>query len=452
MLMGEWFKKGILSVLYDLILIYILLLMTLGFFYQGISRLFLLGAALVVLLVFLRHSNKIIKVNIVAISIIIFLFIYGIEFYFTYYSNENAKFADWVRKGFDTRTEIKVYDDLWQEKMLPVFNITPNILLNEGNVPEIEREGIFPLAGISQRLTILCNETGKWAIYKSDEHGFNNPLGQYKEGIDLLLIGDSFSQGYCVEQNETIAANLRNKFPSTISLGAGGNGEISRLASLIEYGPTLKPKIVLWIYTENTLGRLWGELSNPILNKYYKIEGFNQLLFKKQTIIDRTLEKFSSRKVESYPRETFIHGFEVLNFLKFVNLRINLSRVRKDFNESETNHKKNRNSDDEIEIAQKILKKAKKTTESWGGKFYFVYLDTQYTTQGLESDHEKLIKLAKNLQLNTIDTFTAIEKVDALEIHSYKSGGHFNANGYRLVSRIIVDALSGQQKIINGSD
>ena len=34
---------------------------------------------------------------------------------------------------------------------------------------------ILPLSGISNRVTVLCNETGKYAIYDSDQRGFHNP-------------------------------------------------------------------------------------------------------------------------------------------------------------------------------------------------------------------------------------------------------------------------------------
>lgn len=438
--MTKWFRNGTVGTLYDLILICTLLITTLGGFRQGLSSTFLLGAALTASLIYLRRFSKVIKVNIVAISIIVALFTYGMEFYLTYYSKESLRIADWVKKGFDIRTNIQVYDDLQRENKSPVLVITPSILLKEGGVPEIEKEKIFPLTGISRRLTVLCNETGKWAIYNSDEHGFNNPLGQYKEGIDLLLIGDSFTHGYCVEQNQTIAANLRKKFPATISIGTGGNGELSRLASLIEYGPTLKPKVVLWIYTENTLGRLWSELSNPILKNYYETDGFNQQLYDKQTLIDQALGQFLSRKIEREPRGTVVDGFDALNFVKFANLRKSLQYVL-----DVTQTKKSQNSNaDEIEIARKILKKAKKSTESWGGKFYFVYLGTQAKSKGyVDSDHDKLIKLTQELELTTIDSFPVIEKADSLEINAYNGGGHFNAEGYRLFSKVVLDSLSG---------
>ena len=50
-----------------------------------------------------------------------------------------------------------------------------------------------------------------FATYKSDRYGFNNPNNEWNKGdIEYLLIGDSFVQGYCVDQKDTISGNLRS--------------------------------------------------------------------------------------------------------------------------------------------------------------------------------------------------------------------------------------------------
>lgn len=438
--MSKWLQLGVVGALYDLILVCAALLTVAGGFRQGISTLFISGVVLTASLGYLRRSSEVIKFNVVAVAVVISTFVYGLEFYLTFYSTERSRIVDWVGKGFDLRSNVQVYDDLQREKKSPVLVINPYILIKEGGVPEIDKEKILPLGGISRRTTILCNETGRWAIYDSDEHGFNNPLGLYKADIDLLLIGDSFTHGYCVDQNHTIAANLRKSFPATISIGAGGNGELSRLASLMEYGPLLKPKAVLWIYTENTLIRMWKEFSNPILNNYFKIDGFTQRLYEKQEIIDRTLDQFLTRKVGAEPRGSVVDGFQVLPFLKFSNLRNTLLGMLEVF---EAKNSQKSNPGQEIEIARTILVKAKKLTESWGGKFYFVYLGSRPARAvGVhESDHEKMLKLAQDLELNTIDSFPVMENADLLKINSYAGRGHYNAEGYRLFSKVVLDSL-----------
>ena len=67
----------------------------------------------------------------------------------------------------------------------------------------------LPLGGYRSSIIPFCNENGYWEYYISDELGFNN-LYKY-ENPKILLIGDSFAEGYCVKQQETLASYLTYK-------------------------------------------------------------------------------------------------------------------------------------------------------------------------------------------------------------------------------------------------
>ena len=70
-------------------------------------------------------------------------------------------------------------------------------------------------------------------------------------GIDWILIGDSFTQGHCVDPGSDIAGQLRSMTnKNIINLGVGGNGPLSELATLKEYAENRNPKIVFCIYFE----------------------------------------------------------------------------------------------------------------------------------------------------------------------------------------------------------
>lgn len=44
-------------------------------------------------------------------------------------------------------------------------------------------------------------------IYDSDKHGFNNPKGIWAgEGLEIAVVGDSFTQGFCVPQGQDMVA------------------------------------------------------------------------------------------------------------------------------------------------------------------------------------------------------------------------------------------------------
>ena len=84
------------------------------------------------------------------------------------------------------------------------------------------------------------------------------------------MLGDSFTQGSCVQPGDDFASQIRLlSKQNVLSLGMAGNGPLLELASLVEYGLKKEPKIVLWIYFErNDLDDLKYEKSNSILKKY----------------------------------------------------------------------------------------------------------------------------------------------------------------------------------------
>ena len=139
-------------------------------------------------------------------------------------------------------------------------NVFPyNLIESNGLVSDKGR--IYPLGTISNSKTILSNEAGFYPIIETDEHGFNNPKGLYvKNKVDILLTGDSYTEGFSVHSNETIGAVLRQLDYNTISVGKSGNGPLLELAALKEYGEPLKPKIVLWLYYINDLSGLKNEM------------------------------------------------------------------------------------------------------------------------------------------------------------------------------------------------
>ena len=154
---------------------------------------------------------------------------------------------------WDRRSKLEIYKDLKKNNSKITVSIHPNYLVskNYSNVP-------FPLSSVSNSETIFCNENGYYSIYQSDRYGFNNPDNEWdKKEIEYLLVGDSFTHGYCVNRPNDISSVLRSlSKKSVLNLGMGGNGPLIEYATLREYLNT-KVKKVLWIYFEgNDLANL----------------------------------------------------------------------------------------------------------------------------------------------------------------------------------------------------
>ena len=62
---------------------------------------------------------------------------------------------------------------------------------------------------------------------------------------DIASVGDSWVNGFCVPSDKNFVALIRKYYPATLSLGENGNGPLAELATLEEYLPSLKPKVML---------------------------------------------------------------------------------------------------------------------------------------------------------------------------------------------------------------
>ena len=155
-------------------------------------------------------------------------------------------------KEFDNRSRVEVVQQLRRDGRDAVPVVCPAAtFLHQGRQVEIDSRKIGPLAGISKAATVLCNESGEYTIYESDEHGFNNPQGLFSlDQIEVAALGDSFVHGGCVAAGKDIVALLRQAFPRTLNLGLCGNRPLMELASFREYAKSLRQAVVLWFYYE----------------------------------------------------------------------------------------------------------------------------------------------------------------------------------------------------------
>ena len=126
------------------------------------------------LVVFFLPSSVSKKIFLIFLSSIITIYIleYSIN-YINFKDSYRISLAKKTNTNYDKRTIFEVVKDLKNENK-KVEIAFPTV----GYVPpygiKLKNTNIYPLAGISNSLTVLCNETGKWSSYLSDIYGFNN--------------------------------------------------------------------------------------------------------------------------------------------------------------------------------------------------------------------------------------------------------------------------------------
>ena len=68
------------------------------------------------------------------------------------------------------------------------------------------------------------------------------PNEVYKKPIDLIILGDSYAEGWCYNEKDDVAGLLREKNINSLNFGIAGAGPILSLAVMREYVKNLNPK------------------------------------------------------------------------------------------------------------------------------------------------------------------------------------------------------------------
>jgi len=348
------------------------------------------------------------------------------------FDKKRALAKKWENSGLDVRSMLEVLKDLESEGHSAAPFTTPYHFLSVHPF-EINDKKVFPLSGISNCKTVLSNESGRWNIYQSDEHGFNNPLGLYNPNdVDIAIIGDSFTHGYGVDSDKNLVALIRERYPKTLNFGVGGAGELMRLAIFREYVERLKPKVVLWVYTDRTLGRYVQEKA---LLSYFNPK-HNQGLFNMQPELDKQFREYYAYCIEH--TDEYRPQNKWLNSLLLGRLRDRIYIIQ--------NTKKMPKPETQRDIFRKILSMADTSVKGWGGKFIFVYLYMPTNHVGV-CDHDFIVPLVKSLQIPVIDLYPAFEGAYHNQLRLSHELGHYNEEGYELVADVILKSGEIQEKI-----
>jgi len=350
-------------------------------------------------------------------------------------------------KNLNRKTKHQHYIDL-KKKQDVVLAIHPFQFI----LKKINQKELFPLSGISKKLTIYCKkiENKKFITYESDRYGFRNKdINWDKKNIDFVLLGDSLAQGTCVSSDKTINSQLSqisknklNKKINTINLGFSGNGPLLEYATLKEYLKYIKAKRVLYFFYEgNDLINLQHELKDPFLKKYLD-DKFQQKLIKKQSDIDRVNlnlleQEIKKKNVDLYD---FIKLRKLRSLLEFV---LNKKLKLKDHETSEKTY----------QIYSDILINLKKLTKNQNAELYFIYLPyiSRFSSNNYDPNykvHSKIMSIVKNLDIKHIDLLSLIklEHDDPLSMFQLRKYQHLNEAGYKFVAEAIIQKTSKIEK------
>ena len=383
----------------------------------------------------------------------------------------NINFFEDQVKLIQRRNEVKIDTRSVQEVIAEYeslgVDVVPNFGVPLGYLTLPNKQPFLPLSGVANKLTITCvNRTGKYGTITSDEKGFNNPLGMWnKDGISVVLIGDSFAYGSCVASDETIAAQLRKRGIPTLSVAMGGTGAFYAMAVLSEYVSRIKPKKVIWIYYEgNDLIDIEKEKKSAAYNNYLS-DDYSQNLFDRQDLNDKSIRMYfkqwitkvamvkqrrqdikkQRKKKLSEKKELESSVFmQAFLFVKMWSLRHKISLILNTLKKEPEKFKNNDN------IFKVVATKIKTRVENWGGELLFVYLPSINRYVGKITPlpyyrKDAILKIIDDLSIPVIDIEKQLQRYqDPLTLYPFRRFQHFNDKGYKLVADGIFSTLTKQ--------
>lgn len=450
--------------------------------WAGVLLYYIAPALLAILLFASLRLRKPLRINLAMCVFSAAVSIFMLETLLTLWSSLPTVTQDMARKRraaaaeasgieFDPRTKTQVVDDLRAKGVDAVLSVFPQALLkaqSDGTMKSlisVNGVEVLPLAGVANKVVVVCNEGGQYLTYGSDQYGFNNARDIWGKGsAEIVTLGDSFVQGWCVHPDENFVAVIRKRHPATVNLGMEGGGPLTMLATLKEYAPIVRPRVVLWFYYEgNDLGDLQRERQSPLLRRYLT-DGFSQNLPARQPEIDRALDEHVKAAREENRMLAMLKEVagrlddlpgKTRSIIKLSELRDRLGLVPQitaepPRRETPAQPARRASADPgplpkrhavEIELLANILRQAKEFAGGWGGALYFVYLPAylRYAPEQGDFYRDHVLQAANSAGLPVIDIHPAFAaRKDPLGLFALRLHSHYTQEGHKLVAEQVL--------------
>ena len=390
-----------------------------------------------------KEANFIIFIN----EIFVILALYLTEGYFFY---------DYYQKEYNFRVqyESNIKEYYYKRKQTdPDINLTIpiSIFLNE--------KEIFPLSNIPNKKTIGCNENNYYSSYETDKYGFRNSLNNWdSESIDILILGDSFAHGACVNNKDTIYGNLKKLMngKSILNLAQGGTGPLIQYATFREYGKDLSPKKILWFYYEgNDLINLKDELKNDILKKYLFDKSFSQKLKDKTIQTTKIIKKEIIKREELSPKVN-LDKIDI-NDIKLEKIIVKEKIIKKPLSEQLKKFIKLYNvrnlifdhdgyyttPDFDEKVYNKIIKDVNEFITKNNSELIFIYLPSlsRYSNIGIVTNKQlnkkKVLSIIKKNNVQIVDLDRELFSKENIDKLFSITNQHYSEYGYRKIAELI---------------
>ena len=308
-----------------------------------------------------------------------------------------------------------------------------------------KKNKVIPFRGPINMPTLTCAEDLDYKISKNDKFGFKNPNEVYKKPIDLIILGDSFAEGWCYNEKDDVAGLLREKNINSLNFGIAGAGPILSLAVMREYVKNFNPKYLLFFYCEaNDLMDLNIEKNNYLLKKYLS-NNFSQNLLQ-----NTNQKKIFLENIDKEIKKMFLSKKEESIYIKNKK-EIFYDRLRDSLELSRTKNKIKSlilygDEKENQELFFKIIREMNNFSNNNNIEFIFIYLPVweRYFAKFSKynkyiSKKEYILNKIEGMNIKFLDIDKEFLKAEALEkLFPLKNYGHYNRLGYKKVADSIL--------------
>jgi hypothetical protein len=375
-------------------------------------------------------SLRLTKFSFVSLIYIV-LSLYTLNFLFLMvdlYKDKNKFKNTFINKDkIDNRSLIEfVNNENYNEnKILPY--IVPREYLGKNNYEEI------PLTPLSNTYFAKCNEYGVWKTFKTDKFGFNNI--KFKKTFNVLLMGDSFAEGDCVDDRFEISNYFTDNYMlPTYNIGVAGNGPLLSLAQAHEVKKYVNFDTIVWLIYDNDFYDLKLELKSKYLTNYLNEDFIDNRYFERLNKFEIFQTKFINDNIKNYKtgfsfKENF---FELKSLISIMNKILNRNNQYAHDNFLNKEFKKIFNKLEYIYPDKNI---------------YIVYLPETSCFSHRKKDCYEKFNILQNMSekikfLNFYEYLNSIEENYKNFYALGKKKSHYSPKGYKYLSKFIFENIT----------
>ncbi|MTI00869.1 GDSL-type esterase/lipase family protein [Roseibium sp. RKSG952] len=327
----------------------------------------------------------------------------------------------------------------FRQNIPPAYTIKR--LNNEKDIQTLDAAMLSPL---TEGDIFLCSLNGQPVSYQPDRYGFRNPDTVHDGGIDVMLLGDSFAEGFCLEDGHDLASQLRKDIPQLMNTGHRGAGPLFELAVLGRYGPYFKPDVTVMAFFA---GNDWKNLQRE--------EEMPWLAPALESGTDFGVIAHSEAQIEAARQhmDQWWDGTTLSwrDYLRKQRVFRNFFALQKTTEVLGLHYPK---AAEPNPVYGQVLKRAAEMVEQWGGELVVVYIPTISRFVGMlpqDFVHDPLRNMVRDAatqaDLQMIDLTEVFEAADEPRL-MYAADAHFNEKGATVAAETIVQSLR-QRGLLN---